>query len=229
MSDRPVASTSKGKGSYSTISSASFLDLKAELGKHEDTFSKTRDLGHRTTLGVKRAASGKPSPWAKKNKGIDGRNDRDRIQYEADPTSSKHDPARLKAQLEKKALLYEKIRKGKTGGLDEKQIETLLVDFDRKDDGSDDDSDSDADDESATVPVIPTESDPLVEWTDEFGRTRLIPRSEVPRGGNPDAPSDPLAERNVHYGDQHHFPIYTPDPSVLAARAAAGWVLCVLE
>jgi hypothetical protein len=25
----------------------------------------------------------------------------------------------------------------------------------------------------------------------------------------------------VHYGDQHHFPVYTPDASVLAARAAA--------
>ena len=25
----------------------------------------------------------------------------------------------------------------------------------------------------------------------------------------------------MHYGDQHHFPVYTPDPSVLAARALA--------
>jgi hypothetical protein len=26
------------------------------------------------------------------------------------------------------------------------------------------------------------DADPLVEYTDEFGRTRLVPRSEVPRG-----------------------------------------------
>lgn len=86
------------------------------------------------------------------------------------------------------------------------------------------------------------ESDPLVEWTDEFGRTRFIPRSEVPRGSAVDdapaadeylpllpcssehptdfTPSFP-SRTNVHYGDQHHFPVYTPDPAVLAARAAA--------
>lgn len=81
----------------------------------------------------------------------------------------------MKAQLEKKALLYDKIRcvparareaeltrtlwpcgrKGKTGGLDEAQIETLLVDFDRKNWDEPSDSDDSEDDESATVPVRP--------------------------------------------------------------------------
>ncbi|KAM0750624.1 hypothetical protein T439DRAFT_325683 [Meredithblackwellia eburnea MCA 4105] len=211
----PVASTSK---SYN-ISASSFLDLKAELNKREDEFEKTKHLGS-TTTGVKRGPPKKPSVWAKRNKGIDGRNQRDQVLFEEDPRNAKHDPARLRAQMEKKAALYEKIRKGKTGGLNEAQIESLLVDFDQKDlDGSSGSDDSEDEDESATVPQRPIESDPLVEWTDEFGRTRMIPASEVPRSQI--AEEAPVDESNVHYGDQRHFPVYEPDPAVLLARAKA--------
>lgn len=57
------------------------------------------------------------------------------------------------------------LRKGKTAGLTEGQLDNLLVDFERKDDGngsesSEEDEDGDDDeekDESATVPTRPIE------------------------------------------------------------------------
>lgn len=44
-------------------------------------------------------------------------------------------------------------------------------------------SDSDDVDESLTVPHGPhnADDDPLVEYVDELGRTRTVPRSQVPR------------------------------------------------
>lgn len=67
----------------------------------------------------------KVSIWAKQNKGVATRNARDVVELEAvgKPTL---DNAR--AQLERKAKIYEKLRKGKTGGLTDKQYDSLLVD-----------------------------------------------------------------------------------------------------
>lgn len=121
--------------------------------------------------GVKRG-KGKPSVWAKQNKGVDGRRERDQVQYERD-TANQRDPGSVKAALERKAKIYDKIRfvhlsrccfigadsdmhrRGKTGGLDEAQMENVLVDFD----GKESDSEESEEDESATVPVRPMESD----------------------------------------------------------------------
>lgn len=125
--------------------------------------------------------------------------------------------------------------KGKTGGLTEAQIDSLLVDFDAQGSDSGDDSAGSDVDESLTVPsrLIEGEDkdavrsgpsragsetqprpdpgisrpqpdpalphDPLVEYTDEFGRARMIPRSEVPRG----APfRDPSIPELQYQGDQ---------------------------
>lgn len=74
-----------------------------------------------------------------------------------------------RAALERKAKIYDKLRKGKTGGLNEKQYESLLVDvcsfllstwpyeeqFDSKPAGGEWESDSDDVDESLTVPRAP--------------------------------------------------------------------------
>ncbi|GJN90053.1 hypothetical protein Rhopal_003051-T1 [Rhodotorula paludigena] len=259
------------KQRYNPVSSASFLDLKATLSKHEDDFKKSRQLGQPSTIagGVPRTSKKLPT-WARQNKGLAARAARDQVVYE-DEVGTGEDPAQAKAHLAKKAAIYDKIRKGKTGGLTEAQIDALLVDFDREDGAtasSDDDSSHGSDvDESLTVPerliepdgnddepgpALAHTSDPLVEYTDEFGRTRLVPRSEVPRGApfrdpnggeqqvyfqqgqderfgdegaRADAPSafkpgegpDPS---NVYYGDQTSFPVFQPDPEVLARRAA---------
>ncbi|GAA5875733.1 hypothetical protein JCM8547_007053 [Rhodosporidiobolus lusitaniae] len=246
-----MAPTKKGK---TTVSSSSFLDLKAQISKHEDDFNKSRQSGGASTLvgGVPRVAKKLPA-WAMKNKGVSARQAKDEVVYEDEAATGKGDPSRIKEQLERKAAIYDKIRKGRTGGLSEDQIGSLLVDFDRKTydnpDTSDDDSASSDVDESLTVPQRPVDDepgeayshihDPLVEYTDEFGRTRMIPRSEVPRGApfqdsnalegqvqtadeapSAFAPGEGPDARNVYYGDQTSFPVYEPDPAILAQRAA---------
>ncbi|GAA5860860.1 hypothetical protein JCM3774_003167 [Rhodotorula dairenensis] len=247
------------------VSSSSFLDIKAQISKHEDDFNKSRQSGQPNTIagGVPREQKKLPA-WARQNKGLASRAAKDQVVYEQDVGTGK-DPDQVRKHLERKAAIYDKIRKGKTGGLTEAQIDSLLVDFDAQpergsssdDDGSSTGSDVD---ESLTVPTRRIEDDdsdgergpalphdPLVEYTDEFGRARMIPRSEVPRGApfrDPNAvemqyqqteagigrgedvpsgafkPGEGPDPSNVYYGDQNFFPVYEPDPEVLARRAA---------
>ncbi|GAA5922984.1 hypothetical protein JCM3775_006209 [Rhodotorula graminis] len=243
------------------VSSASFLDLKAQLSKHEDDLSKSRERGQPSTItgGVSRGTNKKLPAWARQNKGLAQRQARDQVVYEDDPTTGRKDPQQVKQHLEKKAAIYDKIRKGKTGGLTEAQIDALLVDFDQRarsgspSGSSSSTADSDDADDAPVAPLTHTQ-DPLVEFTDEFGRTRLIPRSEVPRGapfrdpnapegvshdmahapvqyvarvddrvpkmGKEPAPGEGPDPSNVYYGDQTSFPVYEPDPAILAQRAA---------
>ncbi|KWU44788.1 hypothetical protein RHOSPDRAFT_29044 [Rhodotorula sp. JG-1b] len=242
------------------VSSSSFLDIKAQISKHEDDFNKSRQLGQPSTIagGVTRQQKKLPA-WARQNKGLAGRAAKDQVVYEEEVGTGK-DPDQARKHLERKAAIYEKIRKGKTGGLTEAQIDSLLVDFDAQPDRGFSSSEDDSDvDESLTVPTRRIDDehsedepgpalphDPLVEYTDEFGRARMIPRSEVPRGApfrDPNAVEAPyqtadnsaLVEEvtsgafkpgegpdpsNVYYGDQNFFPVYEPDPEVIARRAA---------
>ncbi|BGP41138.1 hypothetical protein JCM10450v2_005170 [Rhodotorula kratochvilovae] len=225
------------------VSSSSFLDLKAQLSKHEDDFAKHRASGHPSTIhgGVPRGQKKLPA-WARQNKGLATRQARDQVVYEEDVQAGR-DPQAVRDKLEKKAAIYDKIRKGKSAGLSEAQIDALLVDFDaptsrRSSRSPSPSSPSSSSEDEAPAPT-PSVSDPLVEFTDEFGRARLIPRSEVPRGAPFRDPAGdgreqfaPLREdraehtgegpdpANVYYGDQHSFPVYAPAPEVLAARAA---------
>lgn len=66
----------------------------------------------------------KPTVWARQNPGVMARSARD-IELEA---VSKTTLESARAALERKAKIYDKLRKGKTGGLNEKQYEELLVD-----------------------------------------------------------------------------------------------------
>ncbi|GAA6060357.1 hypothetical protein JCM10212_004541 [Sporobolomyces blumeae] len=269
------------KSGRQPISSSSFLDLKATISAHESDFKKSRSSGQNHVVGGTAAArssssSGAPSKlaqWAKQNKGLASRAAKDQVVYEDDvDNSGRGDPAVIRARLEKKAAIYDKIRRGKTGGLNDAQIDSLLVDFDREPetingDASDDDDDSNSDselsegsvgkgkakrrdgaahseDDDEPGPPLPSTTDPLVEYTDEFGRTRMIPRSEVPRGAPFQVPGDPSGAvdagtgpeagsstgvfqpgegpqaSNILYGDQTSFPVYEPDPAILAQRAA---------
>lgn len=63
--------------------------------------------------------------WARQNKGVKARASRDVEHLEA-VSASTLDSAR--AALERKVGTYDKLRKGKTGGLSEKEREALLVD-----------------------------------------------------------------------------------------------------
>jgi len=129
-----------------------------------------------------------------------------------------------RAALERKTKIYEKLKKGQSGGLNEAQFDSLLVDFDSKPDDPYE-SDSDDVDESLTVPIPgPGEDDdPIIEYEDEFGRVRSAKRSEVPRhllprqeGGEDD--DDGVVIRNP----VNFFPVYEPSSDRVAAIQAAA-------
>ncbi|KAJ7475800.1 hypothetical protein FB451DRAFT_1397202 [Mycena latifolia] len=200
-----MSSKAKAKG----ISASSFLDLKAELSKQEDEFSRNKAAGKAKYVvgGVKRPEK-KPTTWARQNKGVNARASRD-IELEA---ISKPTLESARAALERKAKIYDKLKRGQTGGLNDKQYESLLVDFDSKP-VSDFESDSDDLDESVEVArPPPDDDDPIVEYEDEFGRVRTARRSEVPRN------LVPTPEEQAYDEDEHlvirnpvgHFPVYQP-------------------
>lgn len=66
----------------------------------------------------------KVSVWAKQNRGVRARSARDvELEEVSKPTLES-----ARAALERKAAVYEKLRRGKSGGLNDKQYESLLVD-----------------------------------------------------------------------------------------------------
>ncbi|KAK4048992.1 Protein-lysine N-methyltransferase efm4 [Microbotryomycetes sp. JL221] len=213
-------------------SASSLAGLKAELSKKEAEFNASKHLGSITTRSAQKSSS---SSQFKQNKSLakltasasvdDARRAstkrrRNQVKYEDDGPEAHARAQQARAILEKKAKLYDKIKRGKTAGLTEGQISNLLVDFDRKQtDSGDDDEEDDAsqgrhqsDDEDL--------NDPLVEYEDEFGRVRKVRRSELPRQAGQSMDDEPH-EANIRYGDQVYFPVYQPDPEVLAARKAA--------
>ncbi|KAJ7274466.1 hypothetical protein B0H12DRAFT_399967 [Mycena haematopus] len=197
-----------GKAKAKGINASSFLDLKAELSKQEDEFTRNKAAGKSNYLvgGVKRPDK-KPTVWARQNKGVNARASRD-IELEA---ISKPTLDSARAALERKAKIYDKLRKGQTGGLNDKQYESLLVDFDSK---PSDHYESDSDvDESLEVarPPVGDKDDPIVEYEDEFGRMRTARRSEVPRDlMHPKEPEVDEDEDLVIRNPVGHFPVYQP-------------------
>ncbi|KAI0346106.1 hypothetical protein BDW22DRAFT_1323793 [Trametopsis cervina] len=195
------------KAKAAGVSASSFLDLKAELSRKEEEFAKAKASG-KTLAAVKRPDK-KSTIWARPNKGVEARATRDvELEEISKPTLES-----ARAKLERKALIYEKLRKGKSGGLNDKQYDALLVDFDSKPIG-DYESDSDDVDESMTVPKPPGEDvsdDPVVEYEDEFGRVRTGRRSEIPRHLlEPEEPEEEDIDPYVIYNPVNHFPTYEP-------------------
>ncbi|KAG6824911.1 hypothetical protein H0H92_005434 [Tricholoma furcatifolium] len=206
---------SKGKG----VSASSFLDLKAEISKQEEAFSRNKAAGTSKYIvgGVKRPDK-KTTVWARQNKGLQGRASRD-VELEA---ISKPTLESARAQLERKAKIYEKLQKGKTGGLNDKQYDALLVDFDSKPSSGHYESDSDDVDDSVEVARPPPneEDDPLVEYEDEFGRMRTARRSEVPRSLVPAEDERDEDEDIIIRNPVNHFPVYEPSAERVAEIAA---------
>lgn len=65
-----------------------------------------------------------PSKWELPNKGVQGRAARDLEQERLDRRTVES----TRAALERKAKIYEKLKKGQSGGLSEVQYDALLVD-----------------------------------------------------------------------------------------------------
>ncbi|KLO10829.1 hypothetical protein SCHPADRAFT_831992 [Schizopora paradoxa] len=212
------------KAKASGVSASSFLDLKSELAKKETEFAKRKAAGKTFEVGSSRGSiegdSGRVSGtvWARSNKGVDARRARDIEALRADRSTAES----AREALERKAKIYEKLKKGKSGGLTDAQYDGLLVDFDSKAMDEHYSSDSEDVDESLTVPKPPDDDDdPIVEYEDEFGRTRTSRRSEVPRNLMPSADAEQEEEEEldpfVLHNPVNHFPIYEPSSERVAA------------
>ncbi|KAI0033558.1 hypothetical protein K488DRAFT_47507 [Vararia minispora EC-137] len=125
----------------------------------------------------------------------------------------------IKAKLEKKSMQYEQLKRGLTGGLSEAQLAEQAVDWDAKAELRYS-SDSDDEDESLSAPKYDDdEPEPMVEYTDEWGRQRTVPRSQVPLQFRTLKPKDAdLEDECVSYNARSYFPTY--DPSVEQLRKA---------
>ncbi|KAH7106444.1 hypothetical protein BKA62DRAFT_612245 [Auriculariales sp. MPI-PUGE-AT-0066] len=207
---------SKGK----SVSVASFFDLKAEVAKHEDEFAREKPAGPSRgyVLGGVKRADKKPTIWARPNKGVAARAQRDAEFGVAKPVLE-----HARETLERKAELYDKLRKGKSGGLEEKEYSNLLVDFDAKAEEHGYSSSSDNEDQSWTGPRH-DDIDPMVETQDEFGRTRMVRRSELSREAayqdrNPDLPADD--DPYLLHGDHKFFPTFQQSEETIAAVNAS--------
>ncbi|KAG1746758.1 uncharacterized protein EDB91DRAFT_1118720 [Suillus paluster] len=149
-----MAPTNKGR--TAGISASSCFDLKVELAKKEDEFTRSKAAGGSRYT--------KPTVWTRSNKGVHNRAARDIELEEVGEVTIES----VRAILERKAKVYQKLRKGKSGGLTEKQYDGLLVD-----------SESDDVDESLTVPQrLQDDDDPMIEYEDEFGRQLYEPSAE---------------------------------------------------
>ncbi|PWN36245.1 uncharacterized protein FA14DRAFT_122029 [Meira miltonrushii] len=127
---------------------------------------------------------------------------------------------KIKAALERKAKLYDQLQRGKTGGLSEEKFQNSLVDWDRKALASTSDEEEQEQDRNAEdhrkQNLADSSDDPLVEYEDEFGRTRTARKSELPRHVHREqqkAEENSSNEHMVTYGPSTNFPVYKPDPT----------------
>jgi len=98
-------------------------------------------------------------------------------QFEQINTVTTNELAESRRALERKAIEYERLKRGWSKDLTDQQREEIMVDFDTKYiDGYDDDDDEGFD----------GEDEPLVEVEDEFGRTRKVKASRLRRPLTPE-------------------------------------------
>ncbi|KAH9031071.1 hypothetical protein EDB84DRAFT_1562377 [Lactarius hengduanensis] len=206
------------KAQAAGVSSKSFLELKTQVEKQKEIYAKDKVTGDTTAIVGRKKNGKKPSKWELPNKGVHNRAARDIEQEAVDRRTVESS----RAILERKAKIYEKLKKGQSGGLNEAQYGELLVDFDSKPDDPYE-SDSDDVDESLTVPIPQDDDDPIIEFEDEFGRVRSARRSEVPRHLLPHQEKGEDGDDGVVIQNPiNFFPVYEPSADRVAAIKAAA-------
>ncbi|KAJ1912728.1 hypothetical protein IWQ60_009533 [Tieghemiomyces parasiticus] len=159
----------------------------------------------------------KTSSWLQRNKGVKARSQRDKDNIHTRGADGEPTDNQVRDALARKSALYEQLRKRKhPSDLPEWQREGMLVDFDQKylDASSSSDSDSESQDKVGEGSVT---SDPLVEYIDEFGRTRRMPRSQVPSAFLP----RPAAPAHAGSGSASMF---VPAGTPVASQVGPGLV-----
>ncbi|BFZ65231.1 hypothetical protein YB2330_006394 [Saitoella coloradoensis] len=160
---RPAVSTASKQSTQSTIapSTKSTLSLASELAHAKERFNRERlTKSSRPSRPEKRRTI-----WESSNKGIAERIARDERVYK----ENSDEMDRSRRALERKAKEYERLRKG-----EERREDDALVDFDRK--WAEGEHKIGYHNEEEAEEEF---EEPKIEITDEFGRTRLVSRSEA--------------------------------------------------
>ncbi|WFD04888.1 hypothetical protein MVES1_000213 [Malassezia vespertilionis] len=176
------------------VNASSFLGLKAEL----------HAARHRTLDAQAQRLQQKPLSLGKKPRG------EKRAPDTVDDTETQRHKA-SRAALERKARMYTKLREGKHGGLDTRG--DALVDWDATLDTTG--AAADASDDAALDPA-----DALVEYTDEFGRTRMDHKSNTPVAYRESSDAHDMPEENAIYGPATAFPVYKKEARTLPVATA---------
>ncbi|KDN36330.1 hypothetical protein K437DRAFT_252451 [Tilletiaria anomala UBC 951] len=267
----------KAKARGQELSSSSFLSLKADLAekRRQSTRGHVHGLARTDAAGFIEESSNRAgdamASWKKPEKrlpahlrpspGVLSRADKagevdkgkgkmTTSRWASTPSAELERERERVAALQRKAEMYDKLKRGLHGGLTEQEREKALglVDWERKmaekeeDGGSDDDScdagasGSEYEGEGRRTPEVHTTSDdPIIEYVDDFGRTRTARRSKVPLHLLPISGTEGLlddtqrtaaafalpSESLVSYGRQTAFPVYRPPSPTLAERKAA--------
>jgi len=99
-------------------------------------------------------------------------------QYESISAVTMSELAQARRTLEKKAVQYEQMKRGWTKDLTDAQREEIMVDFESKYLDALENEELSVDDGE--------DEQPLVEITDEFGRSRMVKQTRVTRPLSPD-------------------------------------------
>ncbi|KAI7904720.1 uncharacterized protein BX663DRAFT_503282 [Cokeromyces recurvatus] len=160
------------------VSATTAVDLKAELAQHIEQFEKNR-----STLGKQVQAQkpkAKPTIWSKQNKGVQDRNKRD--EQKDLPAVEGDILMKSRRQLEKKAKMYEAMRTGQLIVDEEDDEKMPLIDFDRKyfQERELEQTKKESSRKKRRI-MNEKDDDPWVEYEDEFGRNRIVRRSQLPK------------------------------------------------
>lgn len=210
-----------GLGSSGSISS-SFLGLKDELERSKassSTWSSKRksykssesDLQSRSkklsSAFLETSSSKKPKHDARCDVNDSKRKKRSTRPSDAEASRSEFD--RIRSNLERKARIYDQLQAGKFAGFTSAELKEGSIDWERKR--------LEPHPPSRSPSPTETADEPVIEYVDEFGRTRKSRLSDVPRellsskygGDRPDElESEPTD--NAIYGPASSFPVYTP-------------------
>ncbi|KAJ8102292.1 hypothetical protein POJ06DRAFT_249291 [Lipomyces tetrasporus] len=192
--------TAKGRKFPITISSSSALGLSNELTILREKFDREKAAVGKTKH-TPLATSGTRASWKVQdaNKGVEARNARDLVRHAEEQVKGSDKYATT--VLEKKARQYEAIKKGRTKGLN--LVDSVLdVDL-MPQDVSEYDSEEPDDDE-------------LVEYTDEFGRSRMVSKYLVPKLLS-DSDVKPQKPQNLIYGDVIQYNAFRGDEEAMRA------------
>lgn len=231
--------------STSNIAASSFLDLKAQLagrrereqaqssGKflqpksgrkdEEDEYSRQRLPAHLRHVSSSSSSSSSSPSSSSRSKHRDRGGEASTLSSWAETPSARLERDR-KANLARKAKLYDELRRGLSGGLKPEDLEEGgkmqgLLDWDRmieerRQTERDEEVHRGRSDDEGEEDQQGGDSRDLVEYEDDMGRTRLVPRSQVPmeylveqRRRKEEGEAD--AQGTTLYGPQAQFPIMT--------------------